>query len=105
MEQAIHQGQIPSPTGKKAGAACPVRLYCKEQLLSQPQPHLARVGSEPAHSWGDCSSLWVGFQTWDLFAGASKSRHLKRMVLGGYLELSVVFLRIRVGNFAFCFRC
>lgn len=38
--------KFPSPTGKKAGTACPVPLYCKEQFLSKPQPHLARIGSE-----------------------------------------------------------
>lgn len=51
MEQLIHREQILCPTGKEAGAARPVLLYCKEQLLSKPQPHLAGTWPELARSW------------------------------------------------------
>lgn len=51
MEQVIHQVQILSPVGKKAGTVRPVPLSCKEQLLSKPQLHLARIRSELTHSW------------------------------------------------------
>lgn len=49
MERVIHQVPILSPTGKQAGTACPVPYYCKEQLLSKPQRHLAGIWSELAH--------------------------------------------------------
>lgn len=49
MEQVIHQVQVLSPTRKKAGTDCPVLRYCKEQVLSDTGPHLARMWSELAH--------------------------------------------------------
>ena len=47
----IHQVQILSPVGKKAGTVCSGLLSCKEQLHSKPQLHLARIGPELTHSW------------------------------------------------------
>ncbi|XP_057350424.1 regulator of cell cycle RGCC isoform X2 [Manis pentadactyla] len=47
----LHQVHILSPTAKKAGATCPVLMYRREQLLSKPQPCLARIRSELARSW------------------------------------------------------
>lgn len=51
MEQSYSRRTSSLPHRKESWAACPVLAYCKEQLLSKPQPHLAAVWSELAHSW------------------------------------------------------
>lgn len=47
---------------------------------------------------GDCSSLWVGFQSWDLLSGASKGRYLKHILngFGGMCEIICIVLRVCV---------
>lgn len=87
-EQVIHQGQILSSTGKKAGSACPVLLSWEEQFLSEPRPRLARLLSQLAHSWATALPSGQRFRSGGCSQGARSkdTRNTFLMVLGRYLE-------------------